>query len=221
MHNLDKQKTAQICKTLCASYKDMKLILIFIFLTTKLFSQINFELATIIDSMATKDQFYGGVVRRVENKELDSIKIDDALKLRQKCFLDNYFLAKQILSKYGYPDILRVGNRASFNYWLIVQHMDEYKEFQKQILDSMTTRLAQNLVNKQNWAYLYDRVKINYNELQLYGTQTMLNKDSTSYIIKPTIDTENLDKRRVSIGLWPIAEYIDIMNKRYFGNIKK
>jgi hypothetical protein len=171
--------------------------------------------------MATKDQFYGGVVRRVENKELDSIKIDDALKLRQKCFLDNYFLAKQILSKYGYPDIHKVGNRASFNYWLIVQHMDEYKEFQKQILDSMTTRLAQNLVNKQNWAYLYDRVKINYNEMQLYGTQTMLNKDSTSYIIKPTIDTENLDKRRISIGLWPIAEYIDIMNKRYFGNIKK
>ena len=85
----------------------------------------------------------------------------------------------------------------------------------------MTTRLAQNLVNKQNWAYLYDRVKINYNELQLYGTQTMLNKDSTSYTIKPTIDTENLDKRRVSIGLWPNAEYIDIMNKRYFGNIKK
>lgn len=76
----------------------MKLILIFIFLTTKLFSQINFELAAIIDSMATKDQFYDGIVRRVENKELDSIKINDALKLRQKCFLDNYFLAKQILS---------------------------------------------------------------------------------------------------------------------------
>ncbi len=199
----------------------MKYILILIFFTTKLLSQFNHLVATQIDSMAKKDQYYCAIVRRVENKELDSIKLSQALELRQKCFSDNYILANKILLKYGYPDNSKVGDNSAFNYWLIVQHMDTNKEFQKQVLDSMTNRLDKGLVSKQNWAYLYDRVKINYNELQIYGTQTMLNADSTSYIIKPTADILDLDKRRVSIGLWPIAEYINIMNKRYFGNIKK
>lgn len=204
-----------------ANYVNMKQILIVLLFTTNVLSQTNFKVAAQIDSMAKKDQFYCAIVRRIENKELDSIKLSDALELRQKCFSDNYGLARMILLKYGYPDNAMVGNTSTFNYWLIVQHMDNHKEFQKQVLDSMTNHLDKDLVNKQNWAYLYDRVKINYNELQVYGTQTMLNADSTSYMIKPTADIETLDIRRKSIGLWPISEYIDIMNKRYFGTIKK
>ena len=199
----------------------MKHILLFILFTTKLFSQINYSVAAQIDSMAKKDQYYCAIVRRVENKELDSIKLSQAIELRQACFTDNYTLANKLLLKYGYPDNSKVGNIPAFNYWLIVQHMDNNKEFQRQVLDSMTPRLDKELISKQNWAYLYDRVKINYNDLQVYGTQTMLNADSTSYIIKPTANIIDLDKRRASVGLPPIAEYIALMNKRYFGNIKK
>ena len=75
--------------------------------------------------------------------------------------------------------------------------------------------------NPSNYAYLVDRVKVNTNKLQIYGTQMILNKDQTSYEPKPVIDPENLNKRRESVGLGTIEEYIGIMNSHYRGSLSK
>lgn len=71
------------------------------------------------------------------------------------------------------------------------------------------------------YAYLIDRVKINSDEPQLYGTQLEINMDSTSYEPKPTIDLQNLNKRRTEMELVPIEEYIKTMNEKYYGTLKR
>lgn len=72
-----------------------------------------------------------------------------------------------------------------------------------------------------DYAYLVDRVKINTGQLQIYGTQMILNNDSTSYIPRPVIDPDKLDERRHSVGLPPMDFYINAMNENYFGTLKK
>ena len=66
-------------------------------------------------------------------------------------------------------------------------------------------------VDKKNasgstYSYLVDRVNLNTGKKQIYGTQVQMGMDGTK--IKPCIDTVNLDKRRKSVGLSPIKEYL-------------
>jgi hypothetical protein len=72
-----------------------------------------------------------------------------------------------------------------------------------------------------DYAYLVDRVKVNTGQLQVYGTQMRLNKDSTSFEPKPVIDPDKLNERRKSVDLSMIESYIEIMNERYHGSLCK
>jgi hypothetical protein len=64
----------------------------------------------------------------------------------------------------------------------------------------------------QSYAYLYDRIKIGSGEKQLYGTQ-LANIDMVSKTVElaATADMENLDKRRMEMGLMPINMYKEMM----------
>ena len=60
----------------------------------------------------------------------------------------------------------------------------------------------------QSYAYLYDRIKINAGEKQLYGTQ-FKNVDSVNRTVElaDTEDLENVDRRRMEVGMMPIEMY--------------
>lgn len=75
--------------------------------------------------------------------------------------------------------------------------------------------------SKVNFAYLADRVKVNTQLEQVYGTQMELNEDETSYQPKKCIELQNLNQRRQAMGLPSIEEYIQMMNSRFRGNLKK
>lgn len=60
----------------------------------------------------------------------------------------------------------------------------------------------------QSYAYLYDRIKINNGEKQLYGTQ-FAKVDPINKIVElaETEDLDNLDNRRREVGMMPIEMY--------------
>ena len=111
-----------------------------------------------------------------------------------------------------------VGKVGAHNAWLLVQHCDEDKPFQKKCLKLMEALLPKGEVDKSDYAYLMDRVLVGEGKKQLYGTQTkIINGD---IVPDPVEDEANLDKRRKEMGMMPMAEYVKMVRKMYLGDRK-
>lgn len=67
-----------------------------------------------------------------------------------------------------------------------------------------------DLLEKSDYATLYDRYLMNNGKKQLYGTQTKTGtkEGRNVYYLWPVADSENLDNLRLSAGLPPIASYM-------------
>ena len=145
----------------------------------------------------------------------DSVAIKKALTYGHEIDSLHYANLEVIFKKYGYPGYDIVGQLGSLFFWLLVQHQDDHPNFQDSVLTSMKIAVDSGKANGTLYAYLLDRVKVNTGQLQVYGTQTELNSDSSSYQPMPCIDPDHLDDRRKSVGLGPISKYIESINKTY------
>lgn len=174
-----------------------------------------------LDSMVKEDQKWRGLLRQLHNHEIDSLDQKFISRNLQRTDSLNYFLLKDIFNEHGYLGTKEIGEEGTHNYWLLVQHQDKHPTFQLQVLDKMKSHAENGNMNFFDYTYLVDRVKVNTGQLQVYGTQMTFNADSSSYIPKPVIDSEHLNERRKQAGLPTIEEYIEIMNDRYFGTLKK
>ena len=67
----------------------------------------------------------------------------------------------------------------------------------------------------KDYAYLYDRVKINRDQLQQYGTQMRVDTLKMTCEPKPVEDPVKLNERRKQVGLSPMEDYIRIMNESF------
>lgn len=183
----------------------------------------NHSLIALIDSLKNEDQKWRNNLTQLNNNELkDSLNITREIIYNEIAKVDslNTIQIRDIVKKYGFPNIDIAGENGSNNFWLIVQHQDKYPLLQDSILTLMKIEVDKGKASSTNYAYLIDRVKVNTGQLQIYGTQMTLNQDSNSYEPKPVIEIEKLDERRKSMGLPPEADYIRMMNERYFGTIK-
>ena len=135
-------------------------------------------------------------------------------KWNSKVDLKNIQEMKKIIKKYGWPDIDLVGKKASEGAWLLAQHADHDVKFQEKCLKLIKEKLKNKKVSPANYAYLKDRVNVNKNMPQIYGTQFYLNKKN-QLVPKPIRDKKNLDKRRKQYGLEPFKEYEKRLNEKY------
>jgi hypothetical protein len=157
--------------------------------------KFNAELSKKIDSMRNEDQ-----------SPMSIKNTDSAAKEFQKIIHSNFPVIKNIADKYGFPGFDLVGKESSNNYWLLVQHSDFDVAFQKRILKLMKPKVDKKNASGQNYAYLIDRINLNEGKQQIYGTQIIMGGNGTK--LKPCIDTLNLDRRRLAVGLKPIKEYL-------------
>lgn len=187
--------------------------------------EINFDrkLIKLLDSLVAEDQKWRNYIVKFNNNQLGKdttsyktisyhLKATDSL---------NYFQLRVIFQKYGFPNFDLVGQAGSYNFWLLIQHQDLHPQFQEEVLLKMKIEADQGKVSMVDYAYLLDRVKVNTGQLQVYGTQMILNSTKTSYEPKPVIEPAKLNERRKSVELEPIESYIETMNGRYFGTLKK
>jgi len=115
----------------------------------------------------------------------------------------------------SYPDEKLVGYTASHNFWLLVQHQDRDTTFQKEVLHLMKYAVEYKAASATDYAYLTDRVMLNTGKKQVYGTQFWLLDEKDGVVPRPMEDSLNVDKRRAEVGLGPISEAIEQMNRRY------
>jgi hypothetical protein len=121
---------------------------------------------------------------------------------------------KEIIGEFGFPTKKLVGKDAIQGVFFIIQHSDGDKEWQKSQLPNIERAVENGDLEGQKYAYLYDRIKINSGEKQLYGTQ-FSNVDPINKTVElaDTENVEDLDKRRMKIGMMPISMYKKYMLK--------
>jgi len=176
-----------------------------------------------LDSMAKEDQKWRIYMSKFWNGELkgDTLTMET---ISHNCMITdslNYFHLKEIFDRYGFPNYDLVGVKGSSDFWLLVQHQDRHPSFQDSVLVKMKIEVDSNKASASNYAYLVDRVKVNTGQPQVYGTQMQMNSDTTSFEPKNVIERAKLNERRKSVGLDSIESYIQMMNDRNSGSLKK
>ncbi|MDB5022385.1 MAG: hypothetical protein JWP78_140 [Mucilaginibacter sp.] len=121
--------------------------------------------------------------------------------------------AKSIIAKYGFPGYDLVGEGYSNDFWAIVQHCDDDVKFQQYVLVLLSEQVNSHNASAENFALLQDRVLIGTGKKQLFGTQVRYNPKTKTAKPLPTQDSANVDKRRKSVGLSPLNEYLKLFDR--------
>lgn len=158
------------------------------------------EIANKINSMTQIDQDMRK--QNIKDKEYWDENIDKKNTLRMK----------KIVEEIGWPNTSKVGEKASHNAWLLVQHADHDIDFQKQCLDLMKIEPIGE-IELGDIAYLEDRVRLKFGQPQLYGTQ--FTEVDGKFVPKNLEDPDNVDERRKAMGLSTIAEGIEEICRKY------
>ena len=150
------------------------------------------------------------LMNTVENMQ----NVDSVKKIQEKKDDSDYLLLKHIIAVYGWPTYSLVGQTASYDAWLVLQHCND--SFQKACLPLLEVAVKNGQASAQNLAYLQDRILYNNGEKQIYGTQVGQVNGSGRMRLGPVENEEYLDSRREILGLEPIGVYVKQWNIFYF-----
>lgn len=119
---------------------------------------------------------------------------------------------KDVIDKHGWPGKSLVGDDGASATWLLVQHADRDREFQKKCLTLMEA-MPSGEVRAENIAYLEDRILVGDGKPQKYGTQMM--EVDGKFVPSPIEDEEHVDERRKKLGMASMAEQLKQIEKTY------
>jgi hypothetical protein len=174
----------------------------------------NTILQTELIKMYVDDQTVRGntMFNIISKYNIDSTQItkDDGVAVDER----NRNRLKEIFKEFGFPNKKLVGRDAMQGIFLIIQHSDGDKDWQKSQLPNIEKAVENGDMDGEKYAYLYDRIKINNGEKQLFGTQfAKVDPIKKTVELAEIEDANNLDRRRMKIGMMPIEMYKEFMLK--------
>ena len=143
------------------------------------------------------------------NNLWDTIQIIDSI---------NQIKVIKILDEFGWLGKDDVGWKANIALFLVIQHSE--LEIQKKYLPLLHEAVKEGKAEPGNLAYLEDRIAVQQNKKQIYGSQLEYDTLTGKYHALPIEDPENVDKRRKKMGLLSLEEYISKFEQR-IENIKQ
>ena len=165
----------------------------------------NEQLASVLYRLAERDQ----------QARHSSMANADPTMLRgtvQRIDKENTEELRAIVKRFGWPGRSLVGQRGANAAWMVVQHADHDRAFQKQCLKLMEAA-PDGEVSKEDVAFLTDRVLLADGKKQRYGTQ--FKQVGGRFVPQPLEDEANVDERRKKVGLPPLAEYAKQLSELY------
>ncbi|UTW66315.1 hypothetical protein KFE94_16945 [bacterium SCSIO 12643] len=123
----------------------------------------------------------------------------------------------QIIDRYGWLGIDRVGEEANQSLWLIIQHAP--LEVQEKYLPLL--RASVDAGHSQGWhlAFLEDRVLMRNKKNQIYGTQSLYDQETKTFKIYPIEDVAHVNERREKLGMETVEEFAE-MNGYVYDQVK-
>lgn len=174
--------------------------------------EFNEELAGELKKMAEVDQVAAyipqGEHKKMTEEQWSSFK-DSVYTTHQKRL-------KQIFDKWGFVGFDLAGEEGSRNFWVMVQHSDHSPDFQQEVLEKMKIEVEKGNAIPSDYGLLVDRVRLNTGQKQVFGTQLAYSKETGQAYPRNLEDSLNVNKRRISIGLEPIEEYLNRMTELHF-----
>jgi hypothetical protein len=146
----------------------------------------------ILENVYLNDQKYRGVDYMLNWQKQDSLD------------KENFVILSKKIDSLGWLGKDMVGDSANEAIFLVIQHSNI--TIMEKYLPIMRKAVAENKASKQNFALLIDRVEVNYNRKQIYGSQ-LYEKDG-KYILHDVIEPAKLNERRKEMGLETIEEYL-------------
>ena len=152
---------------------------------------------------------------RPGGKDAEAVKknVEAATKKMQEIDARNTAWMKEVVDKHGWPGKSLVGTDGAQKAWLLVQHADQDRAFQKRCLPLLAGAVKKGEASPEHLAYLTDRVKVADKEKQVYGTQ--FHEVDGKMEPYPIEDEANVDKRRKDVGLQALAEYRKLIEEMY------
>lgn len=175
--------------------------------------EANFDrtLVAILDTVFSDDQGLRKQIGDVE-KEFgrDSDEMDAHWKKMAKTDSTNLIKVQKIIDEHGWLGKDIIGKKGNMTLFLVIQHSPI--EIQKKYLPIMKEAVKKGNANPSSLALLEDRVALRTGNKQIYGSQIGRNKETGEFYVKPIEDPENVDKRRESVNLNPLSDYISKWN---------
>jgi len=157
------------------------------------------------EMMDLMDRVAGSDSEKMAKKWKQAVERQNALDGRNRQRLD------EIVKAHGWPKKSVFGEEASGVAFLVVQHAE--LDYQKKYLPLIKEAVAQKEARRSDLAMLEDRILTREGKKQTYGTQLRLNQTTQRMELYPIEDEDNVDARRATVGLEPLAQYV----KRVFG----
>lgn len=177
-------------------------------------SKFNKPLVALLDTIYTQDQGDRQIVAVIQkqygwkSRQMDSlwkkINFQDSVNLLR---------VKHIIDTYGWLGADEIGRQGNLTLFLVIQHADSLT--QVTYLPLMRKAVEKGKAAPQNLALLEDRVLMNQNKKQIYGSQVRTNEQTGKNEFYPIEDEPNVNKRRASVGLGPLEEYAKFFGLDY------
>ena len=170
-----------------------------------------------LNAIKTIDQQYAGIPPKTLTEKYGRDKAWDIfINQRDSIGLLNQEKIKSLYKKYGYLGYKEVGEKASQDFWISIQHADNDVEFQQQILKELKKEISVNNASKAEYAMLEDRVHINLNKKQRFGSQVTYNKFGQAIPKIGLIDSINIEQLRKEYDLPTFRDYYNNMTRSHF-----
>lgn len=172
---------------------------------------LNESLVTVLDTIHFNDQKYRIASQEIREKYgSDSQEAEDNWKKRLYADSVNLVKVKDIIDTRGWLGSEIIGKKGNKTLFLVIQHADI--ETQEKYLPVLEKAVQEGNAKPQYFALLKDRVLLRHGEKQIYGSQLAMNYKTNEWELSPMIDPNNVDLRRMKVGLDSLRVYLKIWN---------
>jgi hypothetical protein len=166
--------------------------------------QLNEELRAQLVGMAEVDEDLRSRVVGAETLNVDHMRELQASEVEQSTKL------RELLEEHGWPSIDVVGPEAADAAWTLLKHGDvELKELGLRLVE----QTEEPGVAPTEVAAMTDAVLVERGEPQLYGTQFKMVHGGL--VQHPVDDSDSVDARRARLGLPPMEEYLQMLQRSH------
>lgn len=123
----------------------------------------------------------------------------------------NLVRLQALVEEHGWPGSDLVGTEGAQGAFLVLQHAPH--AVQKELFPLVEDGYRAGTVSGESYALLLDRIRVGDGRPQVYGSQATWTDGELTF--EPIEDEANVDARRAEIGLPPLAEYRELLERMY------
>ena len=160
------------------------------------------------------DQRYRNQIEYTESKYgKTSAEIKALYKNMDEADSINLIQVEAIIEKYGWLGYAQIGSQANTTLFTVIQHSN--LETWRKYFPVMQVAVKNGKAKATQLALLQDRLDLHEGRKQNYGSQIIWSFERNKYVVLPLNDPDNVDKRRATVGLSTLAEYLSHWNIKW------